>query len=435
MKKLKIIILLALVVLTASIGICGHDKDNKSAPKTKTNLYDQVELFADAISILRSDYVEEVDSQKLIYGAMKGMLSSLDDYSQFLEPEEFNEMKVETKGEFGGIGVEVSMRDGVLTVIAPIAGTPAESSGVEAGDKIVKLDGVTTKDISLHDAVKKMRGKPGTELIMTVWRDKDEKILDIKIKRAIIKVKSIKKCEFIDGKIGYIKLVEFQENTARDLEEALKKLESQGMTALILDLRNNPGGLLDGAVDVCEKFLVKDKAIVSVKGRTGGQNMEFKSSGKYPHPDYPMIVMANEGSASASEIVAGAIQDNKRGIVLGAKTFGKASVQTVIPLKDGSAVRFTIAYYYTPSGKLIKSQGIIPDVVVERKGDKDKKPVSEEVFEKVEAKEDFVKKAPLPKEPVSKKPVKAEDAKKDNQLEEAVKVIKTDKIPKLLKKK
>jgi carboxyl-terminal processing protease len=233
-------------------------------------------------------------------------------------------------------------------------------------------------------------------------------------------MQSIKKAKLIDGKIGYIKLVEFQENTARDLEEALKKLESQGMDSLVLDLRNNPGGLLDGAVDVCEKFLPKDKLIVSIKSRSVAQNMEFRSKGKNTHPDYPLLVMVNEGSASASEIVAGAVQDNKRGIVLGTKSFGKASVQTVIPMKDGTALRFTTAYYYTPSGKLIKGEGIVPDVIVERQEykEKDKDVTPENVFEKLDADVKTAKKEALP----------ADELKKDNQLQEAVNLIKAIRV-------
>ncbi|MFA6610521.1 MAG: S41 family peptidase, partial [Candidatus Omnitrophota bacterium] len=277
--------------------------------------------------------------------------------------------------------------------------------------------------------IKKLRGKAGTPVKLTIWRDKEEKILDVAIKRAIIKLHSIKKSEFIEGKIGYIRLVEFQENTPKDLEEALVKLESQGLDALILDLRYNPGGLLDCAVDVSEKFLTKDKVIVSIKSRDPAQNMVFKSSGKFLHPDYPLIVMVNEGSASASEIVAGAVQDNKRGIVLGTKTFGKASVQSVISLKDGSALRITSALYYTPSGKLIKGLGIIPDVVVEREEIKtsenkdENKSEGEDIFEKAEAKSSKSVNGPG----------KEEKIVMDNQLNMAVSLIKAMKIYKSVK--
>lgn len=418
-RRLKILLFAALLVLIPVFASGGFEKGARDKSKSKDNLYNQVELFADAISIIRSDYVDESDSKKLIYGAMKGMLSSLDDFSQFMEPDEFNEIKTETKGEFGGVGIEISLKDGILTVVTPIVGTPAEGAGVKPGDKIVKIDDKVTKNITLQDSVKKMRGKPGTTVKLTIWREKEQKMLEIPIKRDIIKVKSIRKAELIRDKIGYIKLVEFQEKTTRDLEETLKKLESQGMDSLILDLRNNPGGLLDGAVDVSERFIPRDKMIVSIKSRNKEQNMEFKSSGKYTHPDYPVIVVVNEGSASASEIVAGAIQDNRRGIILGTKTYGKASVQTVIPLKDGSALRLTTALYYTPSGKLIKGEGILPDVIVEKE-ETVKKGDEVDVFEKLEESE-----ALPPKDISAKEKIRPE---KDNQLEMAINLIKTIKI-------
>lgn len=381
MKRLKIAALAAIAfILIASAAMCGFGKD-----KDKNKEAGELELFADAVSLIRSDYVDEVDSKKLIYGALKGMLSSLDDYSSFLEPDELEEIKSETKGEFGGIGIEISLEDGVLTVITPIIGTPAEKAGIKPGDKVVKIDGKITRSITLDDAVKEMRGRPGTRVTLTIWRDKEQKMLEIPIARAIIKIRSIGEAKLVDGKIGYIKLIEFQEKMAlRELDESLKKLESQGMDSLVLDLRYNPGGLLDEAVDVCERFLAKDKVIVSIKSRVPEQNTVFKSSGKFTRRDYPVIVLVNDGSASASEIVAGAIQDNKRGLILGTKTYGKASVQTVMPLADGSGLRLTTAAYLTPSGKLIKGKGIMPDVVVEE-GDAGsaRKSVEEEIFEKV----------------------------------------------------
>ena len=415
----KVLLVAASVLMIASLAIGGYEKDPKDKPKTsKSDLYGQLELFADAISLIRSDYVDEVDSKKLIYGAMKGMLSNLDEFSSFLEPDEFEEMKTETKGEFGGIGTEISLKDGILTVVTPLVGTPADLAGVKPGDKIVKIDGKITRNITLNEAVKVMRGKPGTTVTLTIWREKDQKVTDISIKRAIIKIQSVKDAELIDGKIGYIRLIEFQDNSTRDMDEALKKLESQGMDSLILDLRYNPGGILDGAVDVSERFLAKDKVIVSIKSRTPDQNTVFKSSGKFTHRDYPIIILVNEGSASASEIVSGAIQDNKRGLILGTKTYGKASVQTVIPLKDGSALRLTTAAYLTPSGKLIKGQGIIPDVVVEAQEEKDEKIEGpEDVFEKA------AEKAPE-KKGENKKLTNKEKLEKDNQLSAAVNLMK-----------
>ena len=418
-RRYKIALIAISLLMSASLAIGVHEKEMQTkARASKSDLYGSLELFADAISLIRSDYVDEVDSKKLIYGAMKGMLSNLDDYSQFMDPGEFEEIKSETKGEFGGIGTEISLKDGILTVVTPMIGTPAEAAGIKPGDKIVKINGKITKNITLNDAVKEMRGKPGTTVALTVWREKDQKIIAISIKRAIIKIQSVKKSEFIDDKIGYIRLVEFQDNTTRDFDEALKKLESQGMDSLILDLRYNPGGILDSAVDIAQRFLPKDKTIVSIKSRTPDQNAVFKSSGRFTHPNYPLIVLVNEGSASASEIVSGAIQDNKRGLILGTKTYGKASVQIVIPLKDGSALRLTTASYLTPSGKLIKNEGIKPDVVVEAEDAKDEKVENpEEVFEKV-----------AEKKPETKEPSNKEELEKDNQLSAAVNLMKAIKV-------
>ncbi len=417
-SRVKVIFFVILLVFVSSIAIGGYEKNIIDKAKSKENLYNQVELFADAISLIRSDYVDEVDSKKLIYGAMKGMLSSLDDFSQFMEPDEYNEVKLETRGEFGGIGIEISLKEGMLTVVTPLVGTPAEAAGLKPGDKIVKIDGKITKNITLSEAVKQMRGKPGTMVTLTVWREGLQKILDVAIKRDVIKIHSIKKANLIEDKIGYIKLVEFQENTPRDLEDALNKLEADGMDSLILDLRYNPGGLLDVAVDVAEKFIMKDKIIVSIKSRNKAHNAMFRSNGRALHPDYPIIVMVNEGSASASEIVAGAIQDNKRGLILGTKTFGKASVQTVIPLKDGSALRLTTASYYTPNGKLIRNQGIIPDVVVGKENRVEKKKDAVDLFEELEKNG-----LEAPKEPSGKKEIEM-----DNQLDMAINLMKTIKI-------
>lgn len=418
---------IGLLLFAASIAIGEIEKTAVDKSKSQKNLYSQVELFADAVSVLRNEYVDEIDSKKLIYGAMKGMLGSLDDYSQFMEPDEYDEIKIETKGEFGGVGIEISLKDGILTVITPMVGTPAEAAGVKAGDKIVKINGKVTKNITLNKAVGEMRGNPGSTVVLTVWRDGITNILDIPIKRAIIKIHSIKKAAILEDKTGYIKLIEFQENTPRDLDEAIKKLRGEGMDALILDLRNNPGGLLDGAVDVAERFLSKDKVIVSIKARAQNQSNVFKSSGKAAQIDFPLIVLVNEGSASASEIVAGAIKDNKRGIVVGTKTFGKASVQTVIPLKDGSALRFTTAYYFTPSGKLIKEEGIAPDVVIGRSSGADKKKGEEvDIFEETAV----GKSVKTGNEVPSTKAEKSKDAEleADNQLYTALNLMKAIKI-------
>ena len=348
------------------------------------DLYNQVELFSRAVTIVQSDYVEETEPKELVYGALEGLLSSLDGYSHFMDPDSVREMEIDTKGEFGGLGIEIGIRDGVLTVIAPIDGTPAEEAGLKAGDRIVKIGGELTRNIKLTDAVKKLRGKPGTKAELKVLREDENRLLDFTITRSIIKLKSIKLAKMIDDKIGYVKLIEFQEKTPKELHERLSALTKEGMEALILDLRNNPGGLLDIAYKVSDKFLPKGKVVVSLKGRMPGQNKTYKSTGKKSFTDFPLVLLVNKGTASASEIVAGAIQDNQRGIILGEKTFGKGSVQTVIPLKDGSAVRLTTAAYYTPSGRLIDKEGIIPDVEVKLRKEKEKpKKKEEEVFEKI----------------------------------------------------
>jgi len=364
-KFLKFTILAIVLFLFLFLALTEYDKLIVGKDASDAALYDQLDNFSEAINILRKEYVGPVDPTKLIHGAMRGMVSSLDDYSQFLEKGEYEELKSDAKGEFIGMGVEVSMKDGVLTVITPMDGSPAETAGIKPGDKIIKIDNNSTKSMSITEAVEKMRGEPGTMIILTIWRDNVDKVFDVMLRRAMVETRSIKKAEVLSGGIGYIKISEFQENTPRDLDEVLKVLESRGMTSLILDLRNNPGGLLETASDVAERFLPKDKVVVSIKSRLPKDSSTFRSSGRFYLKDYPLVVLVNAGSASASEVVAGAIQDNKRGAIIGTKTFGKASVQAVVPLKDGSAIRFTSAYYYTPNGRLIKKEGIIPDMVVE----------------------------------------------------------------------
>ncbi|MBL7157359.1 MAG: S41 family peptidase [Candidatus Omnitrophica bacterium] len=348
--------------------LCGfayfNEYDKARGADRDAELYKQIELFSDAVTIVRSDYVENPEPKKLVYGALSGMLSSLDGYSQFMDPDEFKEMQIETKGEFGGLGIEIAIRDNALTVIAPMDGTPAHKAGIKAGDKIVKIDGELTQDITLTGAVKKLRGKPKTKVVLSIFRKGEKDLLDFTIVRSIIKLESIKTAKMLDGELGYVKLIEFQEKTPSDLEKALLELKQKGMKGLILDVRNNPGGLLDTAYEVSNKFLPEGKVIVSLEGRVPKQNKIYKSHGKTNFTDFPLVVLVNEGSASASEIVAGAMQDNKRGTIVGTTTFGKGSVQTVVPLDDGSAVRLTTAAYHTPSGRVISNKGIIPDVEI-----------------------------------------------------------------------
>ena len=399
---LKITLCAALCIFgSIYIGCAVEDTQNPDE-----ELYSQVELFSNAVAIVQSDYVDEVEPKKLVYGALKGMLSSLDGYSQFMDSEDFEEMMVETKGEFGGLGIEIGIRDEVLTVIAPLDGTPAEKAGLKAGDKIVKIGDDVTRDMTLADAVKRLRGKPGTKAEITILRESEDALMDFTIVRSIIKLESIKTAEIMDGDIGYIKLVEFQQKTPRELEEKLASLKKRKMKALILDLRNNPGGLLEVACEVAEKFLPEESVVVSLKSRMPDQNKVYKSRAKRKKfLDFPMVVMVNEGAASASEIVAGAIQDNRRGIILGEKTFGKGSVQTVIPLKGGVALKLSTASYYTPSGRSIRKKGIMPDLTVKLLEQQEPEKKKEDMFEKVE------------------EPKEQKDISRDNQLQAALDVL------------
>jgi carboxyl-terminal processing protease len=353
-----------LFIIGLTIGFLSPDISFAKTSE-KNDLYSQIEIFSDAITAIENDYVDSVTPKDMIYGALKGMLSSLDPYSQFMDPDTFKELQVETEGQFGGLGIEITLRDNLLTIITPLHGTPADEAGLQALDRIVKIDDKITKDITLTEAVKLMRGKPGTDVTLTIMRENEDKLKEYTITRDIIQIKSVRKSELIDDSIGYIKLTDFSEKTKRDLDKALEDLEKKGMDSLIFDLRNNPGGLLLSSVETASEFLPTGELIVYTKGREENQNSEFRATGKSRYRDIPLIVMVNSGSASASEIVAGAIQDHKRGIILGTKSFGKGSVQTVIPLRDGSALRLTTAKYYTPSGRTINEKGVIPDVIVE----------------------------------------------------------------------
>lgn len=330
-------------------------------------LYEQVELMAEAITVIQAEYVEEIEPKKLIYGALKGMVESLDRHSQFLDPGAYSEMQVETKGEFGGLGLEITIaKDGMLTVVAPMDGTPAAKAGLRPQDKIVKIDGESTRGISLHEAVVRLRGRAGSRITLTILREQENQLFEASMIRAVIQIRSIKETQRVADGIGYIRVSEFQDNTPGDLEKALEDLtKKKNPDGLILDLRNNPGGLLDVAVEVAGQFLPPGLPVVSTKGRVESQNQQFLSKSSKPCLDFPIVVLVNGGSASASEIVAGALRDHSRAILMGTKTFGKGSVQTVIPLRDGSAIRLTTSIYYTPSGQAIHGKGLDPDVVVE----------------------------------------------------------------------
>lgn len=326
--------------------------------------YEKLKILADVLAIIERNYVEPVKINNLIHGAINGMLETLDPHSSFMTPEVYKEMQTETRGSFGGVGFEITIRDKVLTVVAPIEDTPAHRAGIQSGDQILRIDGKSTKGMSLMDAVKLMRGPEGTKVTITIMRQGFTEPKDITLTRAIIPIRSVR-YKMLEEGFGYIKINQFIEKTHGDLVKALEKLEGKEGTlkGLILDLRNDPGGLLEQAVKVADEFL-ESGLIVYTEGRVEGQKMKFYAQKKEKVRDYPLIVLVNGGSASASEIVAGALQDHGRAVILGTPTFGKGSVQTIIPLEDGSAVRLTTARYFTPNGRSIQAQGITPDIIV-----------------------------------------------------------------------
>jgi carboxyl-terminal processing protease len=346
--------------LTLCLGILIGKGWERTGHATET--YEELKTFAEVLSQIQKHYVDEVQVKNLIQGAMRGMLATLDPHSAYMTPEMYKEIQVETKGEFGGVGIQIGVKDNRLTVIAPIEGTPAHRAGIKAGDFIVKVDDEPTKDMTLLDAVQRMRGPKGTKVTLTVQREGILDPLIFTLVRDTIKIESVR-FKVIENTIGYIRLTQFQESSAKDLSKALKQFQEQKLQAMVLDLRNNPGGLLTAAVEVSEQFIGGGKLIVYIKGRDGRKD-EYFSKTREPLADYPMIVLVNEGSASASEIVAGALQDWGRAVVVGVTTFGKGSVQTILPLSDGSGLRLTTAKYYTPKGRSIQSTGITPDITV-----------------------------------------------------------------------
>ena len=331
------------------------------------NYYQDFEEFINIIKEIQNKYVDEVELGVLLKNAYKGMLAGLDPHSQFIDSENLEEMRIETEGVFYGLGIEVAVKDGLLTVLTPIVDSPAFRAGIYIGDKIIKIDGKSTKNISIHEATEMLRGKAKTEVTITVVHEGERDPVDITIERAKIHVKSTRGTRIVDKeyKIGYIAITSFQDNTITDLDSAIDELEKQGMESLVLDLRFNPGGLLNIAVDMVDRF-IKKGIIVSTKGRHKSQQHEYKAHRSGTYKNFPLIILVNNGSASASEIVAGAVRDHKRGLLLGTKTFGKGSVQSLIPIENkNSALKLTTAKYYTPSGTLIDGVGIEPDIKVE----------------------------------------------------------------------
>lgn len=325
--------------------------------------YQQLETFANVLSILQENYVDKINTKKVMEGAISGMLMSLDPHSSYLKPEDFKELQEETEGSFSGIGIEVTIEDGILTVVAPIEGTPANLAGLKAKDKIIRIDGELTANMNPMDAIKKLRGPQGTQVTLSVHREGWKELRDFTLTRETIPMVSVH-ASFLEPGLAYVRITNFQSQTTRELEDALHKLQSQHpIKGMILDLRNNPGGLLDQAVSVTDIFL-DGGLVVYTRGRVQEQNMTFHAHPNNGRNLFPLVVLVNEGSASASEIVTGAIQDHKRGIIVGAKTFGKGSVQTILPLPEGAGLRMTTARYYTPSGRSIQATGITPNVLV-----------------------------------------------------------------------
>jgi carboxyl-terminal processing protease len=357
----------ALTLFFVLLAASAHMSSRWLTPEVSADAetYEKLKVFTEVLNQVNRGYVEEVDSNELVYQALKGMIKSLDPHSAFLTPDDYSEMQVDTRGEFGGLGIQIGIRNSVLTVIAPIEDTPAWQAGIQAGDMIVKIEDEFTKDMTLQDAVSMMRGPKGQPVTITIMREGLKEPKPYTIVRDIIKIKSVRSRVLEEG-IGYVKINQFQERTAGDLDRALGKLTDQEMQGLVLDLRNNPGGLLRSAVDVSSQFLPGEKLVVYIQGRNGGRN-EYHSSGKAFSDTVPMVVLVNQGSASASEIVAGALKDWNRAVVIGVQTFGKGSVQSVIPLSDGSGLRLTTARYYTPQGVSIQNTGITPDIEVKIK--------------------------------------------------------------------
>jgi len=387
--------------------------------------YKNLKLFNQVLDMVQKNYVEPVEQKTLIHGAINGMMKSLDPHSSFMTTEMYKELEVETRGSFGGIGIEITILKDVLTVVSPIEDTPAFQAGIKAGDQIIKIDGKSTKDINIMEAVNRLRGPKDTKVTLTIMRETLDKPTDIVITRSIIKIRSIKTRMF-DDRIGYIRIAAFQEKTVDDLRKALRDLDgpTHSLKGLILDMRNNPGGLLTQAVEIADVFL-KSGVIVSTRGKAKSLDHQFSARDNGDEPTYPIVILVNEGTASAAEIVSGALQDNRRAIIVGTQTFGKGSVQTVIPLEDGSALKLTTAKYYTPNGRSIQAEGVAPDIVIRYQ-----RSVEEKEGEAGRVREKDLKghirsqneNGQKPEEPAKKE---KEDSTIDNQLKGAIDILKS----------
>src|SRR6266571_1355059 len=365
MKRRIVVGAFGLLILALLFGIGFHSL--RAADQDEDSGYSQIAIFAKAVQLIRQDYVDgsKTSYHDLITAAMKGMLASLDPHSQFMDPDDFRDMQDDTRSRFNGLGIEVAIKNGLPTVVTPMEDTPAAKAGILSGDQILKINGASTERMDLQDVMNHLRGVPGQKITLTLMRPSTKEIKDCTLERAEIKVQSVKGGKLLDPeltgsfKIGYVRLIQFNEPTAGELSKALDELQKQGMQAMILDLRNNPGGLLNSAVDVCGQFLPPNTRVVSTQGRVPSQQHDYSTSTvSKPRPNFPMVLLINEGSASGAEIVAGALKDLHRAVLVGETTFGKGSVQNVMQLPDGSAVRFTTAKYYTPSKQVIQGNGV-----------------------------------------------------------------------------
>lgn len=387
MKSKVSMMLGVLLIFIAGMSFGLSSKDDKRDYSEEAKI---IRVYTDVLKMVEDNYVENPDKKQLLYGSLRGMLSALDPYSTFFTPDEFKEFTSETQGEFGGLGIEITMENNKLLVVSPIEDTPAYKAGIKAGDWIVEIDGEATDKMTVFQAVKKMRGNPGTKVTLTIFRKGIDKPFKVEITRDIIKVKSVKTKEIENGKIGYIRLTQFQENSAEEFQKALKQFKNK--EGIIIDLRNNPGGLLTAAVSISDMLLPKGKLIVYTQGRDAKNKEEFYSQSEpVISTNIPIAVIVNKGSASASEILTGALKDNKRAIIVGDTTFGKASVQTLVPLPDGSGVKLTIAHYYTPSGTLIMNKGITPDIVVKMTEQQEEEKAKAEREARMNGKDELVK--------------------------------------------
>jgi carboxyl-terminal processing protease len=374
-KEMRRVIVMPWLVCLLLCGVLSGVRAQEADPgkSEEDNGYSQISIFAKALELIRQDYVDgnKTGYHDLITAAMKGMLSSLDPHSQFMDPNDFRDMQDDTRSRFNGLGIEVSMKNGLPTVVTAMEDTPAAKAGILSGDQILRINGISTERMDLQDAINVLRGPAGRKVTLTLLRSSTKEIKDYTLERAEIKVQSVKGARLLDAeltgpfKIGYIRLIQFNEPTAEELSKAIDELQKQGMQALILDLRNNPGGLLNSAVDVCAQFLPPNTKVVSTQGRVASQQHDYSTSGaRKERPNFPMVLLINEGSASGAEIVAGALKDLHRAILVGETTFGKGSVQNVMQLPDGSAVRFTTAKYYTPGKQVIQGNGVTPNIRV-----------------------------------------------------------------------